>query len=128
MLHKRSSLKQSEGLCLDFPKCILFKVCFEIICNTFVYFNKNCSIKGKRRSMWMKMTEMFNLPHSRNQKNHSEVKTLLLPTPSVNKKGVSQMTKINQETVFKITFFKKIINSVFMLLIFWLPSLYDCAF
>lgn len=76
----------------------------------------------------MKMTEMFNLPHSRNQKNHSEVKTLLLPTPSVNKKGVSQMTKINQETVFKITFFKKIINSVFMLLIFWLPSLYDCAF
>lgn len=55
----------------------------------------------------MKMTEMFNLPHSRNQKNHSEVKTLLLPTPSVNKKGVSQMTKINQETVFKITFFKK---------------------
>lgn len=70
MLRKRSRVAQSERLCLNIQKYIFVKVSSEIICNTFAYFNSNNSIKERRLYFWMKMTEMFTLLHSRNQKNH----------------------------------------------------------
>lgn len=48
MLHKRSSLKQSEGLCLNFPKDIFVKLHSELTGNTLTYFNSSSSIKERR--------------------------------------------------------------------------------
>ena len=54
----------------------------------------------------MKMTEMFKLPNSRNQDNHQKIKILYsCQQQALNKNGMSQTPKINQETVFKIQIF-----------------------